>query len=85
MTPRPGPDPSVEDVDILKTMLMAYPPALGTSDIADRIGLSQQATGRHLNRLEEEGYVESDKVGRARIWWLTDEGKEMVDQTGSIQ
>ncbi|PSP92329.1 hypothetical protein BRC87_00380 [Halobacteriales archaeon QS_4_66_20] len=54
---------------------MAYPPALGTSDIAEEIGISQQATHRHLKRLEEDELVESRKVARARIWWLTDEGE----------
>jgi len=74
----PGPDPSVSDKEILSAIRDAYPPAISSSDIADAVDLSQQATSRHLKRLRENGYVADDKVGPARIWWLTDQGRRYL-------
>lgn len=84
MTDKPGPDPTVKPVAILRMIHLAYPPALGTSDIAEEIGISQQATQRHLKRLEEDGRLETRKVGPARIWWVSDAGKkELATQSSS--
>lgn len=77
---RPGPDPSVDDEEIVRTLVVAYKPVLGTSEIAEEIGLSRQATTRHLKRLEEEGMLVSDKVGPVTIWWPTDEGKRLLQK-----
>ena len=57
-----------------------YAPAVGTKDIADRVGVSRQATDRRLRQMLEKGYVESTKVGRSRIWWLTTEGSRRIDE-----
>lgn len=76
MGDKPGPDPTAKPGEILRILKLAYPPALGTTDIADEIGISQQATQKHLRRLEGDGFIESRKVGRAKIWWLTDEGEK---------
>jgi DNA-binding transcriptional ArsR family regulator len=78
VTNRPGPDPSVSDEELLRSMHMAYKPALGTTEIAEMVGISQQAASKRLNRLEEERLVESDKIGNARAWWLTDYGRRYL-------
>jgi len=57
---RPGPDPSVSDTEIIRAIVTARPPALGTTDIADRIDLSQQATSRHLERLCDDGKLNTE-------------------------
>lgn len=62
-------------------MHMAYKPALGTTEIADMVGISQQAATKRLNRLEEERLIESDKIGNARAWWLTDYGRRYLDSS----
>jgi len=69
----------VDTETILQTLVSAYKPALKTTAVADRIGLSQQATSKHLKRLAEDGYVDSDKIGPARIWWITDDGKRYLN------
>jgi len=81
----PGPDPSVTTTDLLRAIRDAYPPALGTNDIAERIDQSQQVAHKHLSRLEDEQppLVESMKVGRARIWWLTDAGRRRLSNQSS--
>nr|WP_225306857.1 winged helix-turn-helix domain-containing protein [Haloarcula sinaiiensis] len=60
---------------------MAYKPALGTTEIADMVGISQQAASKRLSRLEEERLIESDKIGNARAWWLTDNGRRYLDSS----
>ena len=75
---RPGPDPSVEDEEILLAIVSARPPAVGTSDVSDEIGLSSNSALRHLERLEEDGLVKSWKVGTVRIWWPTDDGRALL-------
>ncbi|MFB9812672.1 MULTISPECIES: winged helix-turn-helix domain-containing protein [Haloarcula] len=62
-------------------MHMAYKPALGTTEIADMVGISQQAASKRLSRLEEERLIESDKIGNARAWWLTDNGRRYLDSS----
>lgn len=79
MSDRRGPDPDVDDRTFLVEIRLAYKPALGTTEVADRVGLSQQAASKRLERLEEYRLVESDKVGNARIWWLTDDGCRHLD------
>jgi predicted transcriptional regulator len=68
----------VPDIDYLKVMNRAYKPALPTTEIADEVGISQPAASKHLKRIQEEGLVDSDKVGQARIWWITDTGKRYL-------
>ena len=75
MTERPGPSPSVSDEALLRAVLEAYPPALGTPDVAEKIDLSGEATRRHLSRLEEDGYLNTDKLGSVRVWWVTPDGR----------
>lgn len=76
---RRGPDPAVTDEEFLLAIATAYPPALSTTSIADRVDLSQPATTKHLDRLQENNLVDSDKVGQARIWWITDKGRRQLD------
>jgi len=54
-------------------------PVVGTNEIADRFGISQQAMTRHLNNIADEGYLRTDKIGRSRVWWPTQEGLSLLD------
>ncbi|AEM58713.1 hypothetical protein EGO51_18845 [Haloarcula hispanica] len=45
------------------------------------VGISQQAASKRLSRLEEERLIESDKIGNARAWWLTDNGRRYLDSS----
>ena len=79
-----GPGPAVTPTEFLRALRDAYPPALGTTDIAERVDQSQQTAHKHLSRLEDQDppLVESMLVGRARIWWLTDAGRrKLADQS----
>jgi DNA-binding transcriptional ArsR family regulator len=43
------------------------------------VDLSQPAATKHLERLQKNKLVDSEKVGQARIWWITDEGRRQLD------
>jgi predicted transcriptional regulator len=45
----------------------------GTSDIADHVGCDRRTAYLKLTELEEDGTVESQKVGNALLWKLTGE------------
>ena len=78
MTAR-GPDPEATTEKLLVAIRNHYAPAVGTSEIAERVGVARQTVDRRLRKLESEGLVETEKVGQARIWWLTTEGRRRID------
>jgi DNA-binding MarR family transcriptional regulator len=82
VTEKPGPDPTADRKSILEALALAYSPVLGTSDIAERTGVSRQAVDQRLRRMSEDGLVETRKIGRARVWWLTNKGRAYVDPEG---
>ena len=40
----------------------------GTSEVAELVGLSRQATSERLERIESKGWIWSKKVGPTRVW-----------------
>ena len=46
---------------------------LGVNDIADRIGVSQYNTSKHLRVLREAGLLETEKLGKLRLYGLAAE------------
>ncbi|NHN63685.1 winged helix-turn-helix transcriptional regulator [Haloarcula sp. JP-Z28] len=79
VTEKPGPDPTADRESILEALVLAYSPVLGTSDIAERTGVSRQAVDQRLRRMEEDGLVDTRKIGRARVWWITNKGRTYLD------
>ena len=64
--------------EVLRVIRDHYAPVIGTQDIADAVGVTRQAVDKRLRRYEREGLVETDKIGRSRIWWLTTKGKKQI-------
>lgn len=87
MPPTPGPERQLDDDEILSYISEAYGPAVGTSDVAGYFEVETQTAKNYLDRLADEGYVNTRKVGRARIWWLTDAGdlRASIDQPSDSQ
>lgn len=75
---KPGPDRTATDENILIAIRDHYAPAVGTSDIAETVGVARQTVDLRLRDLLEEGYVDSTKIGRSRIWWLTSKGRRSL-------
>jgi Mn-dependent DtxR family transcriptional regulator len=48
----------------------------GTSDVAEGIGTSPGTARYKLKVMEEQGYVESRKIGGVRIWRVTNNENE---------
>lgn len=44
----------------------------GTTDIAEQVGCDRRTAYLKLKALEEDGVVESQKVGNALLWKVTD-------------
>jgi len=78
-----GPNRSVSNMQILRVIRNDFRPVLGTVDIADEIEMSQQGAIKRLSELKKDGHLHSDKIGQARIWWLTDKGRRHLSEHGS--
>lgn len=44
-----------------------------TSDVADAVGCAHRTALHHLNRLEEEGRLDSRMAGRAKLWRVVED------------
>lgn len=79
--PSPGPDRKAEDDAILAAIKEHYAPAVGTTHIAEEVGVRRQTVDTHLRKLWDRGLVDSMKVGKSRIWWITSsEERELADE-----
>lgn len=78
-----GPDPEVTELDILREIRLAYAPVSTPKELADKLGISNTAISNKLKRMQEDGLVETQRVGRSRVYWLTDKGKAHLDSRGS--
>lgn len=77
----PGPNRQATTEGILHAIRDIYGPAAGTSEIAEKVGVSRQAVDKHLRELADEGLVNTRKIGQVRVWWLSDDGERMISDT----
>lgn len=63
----------LSDADYLNAVRDHQPAA--TTEVADAVGVARQSAGYRLKKLEEEGRVESKKVGPSRVWMLMEENQ----------
>jgi len=80
-----GPKPEATTAKLLLAIKNHYAPAVGTQDIADEVGVARQTAERRLWQLEDDGLVETEKIGQARIWWLTTDGRRHLSDLDSTQ
>lgn len=77
-----GPDRKATVDKILLILRNHYAPAVGTSDIAEEIGVARQTVDKRLREMWDDGLVDSMKVGRSRIWWITTDGtRKLADES----
>jgi Fic family protein len=70
----------VDDVEILRQMLLHPDPVFTSKELSKRIDYSQDGARRRLHDLRESGYVESRTVGsNAVVFWVTEAGRREVD------
>lgn len=78
--PKPGPNRQHSVEEYLRAVRNVYGPAAGTSEVADQLGVARQTADDNLRELHDQGYVNTKKVGRARVWWVSNEGeRELYD------
>lgn len=58
-----------DDDDIIEVISDLQPTA-GTSDIAQELGVTRQSADYRLRKLQEEGRIRSETVGRTLIWFV---------------
>lgn len=78
MSDKPGPDRQVTDEDILYELRNHYSPAMNASEIAENVTVSRQTVDKRLRELSDRDLVHTRKVGRVRVWWLSDAGKRFL-------
>lgn len=70
----------VSDDELLLHLALSADPVVPSSDLAEFHDVTTQAVGARLRDLQEDGYVDSMLAGRARVWWLSDDGEQLVEQ-----
>lgn len=70
----PGPEPSDDDIELLRYVRMRPEPVSSASDIEPKTDVGYTQTRNRLDQLADEGLLHVKKVGTTNIYWLTDEG-----------
>lgn len=74
-----GTAPDDRDKRIIGLIVANRKPVMGTTEIAEHFDMSQQGISRHLNRLHDEGALNTEKIGRVRVWWPTEDGLSYLE------
>lgn len=78
-----GRKPTVDDEAFLQAIDNSDAPVASTTEIQEPVGFSTTKGARdRLMKLKRKGFVEVMKVGRSQAWWLTDEGRAAIDESG---
>jgi len=56
-------------------------PILGTNEIAERFAMTQQGMRYHLEAMADKELLYSDKVGKTRVYWPTQQGLQLLDDS----
>jgi len=67
---KPGPDPKVKDYEIVQAIMDVDEPVASTTDIATRIDLSNVQIRERLDKLQQEGVLQSKPIGNSSAWWV---------------
>ena len=64
------------DLMYLRAMLLHADPVVTAPELADEVGVTQQAAHKKLQSLENRGLVRSKPAGAsAVVWWVTEDGR----------
>lgn len=70
MTNGPGRKPKVTNDEILDVFRSSSDPVLTTSEVASEFDITHRGVRDRLEQLEDNGSLESKKVGaKAIVWW----------------
>lgn len=68
----------MDDTEILRMFVETEDPVLLTGEVTNKIGLSNQATLPRPHDLVDRDPSDSTDGGRSAVWWITEEGREVL-------
>jgi len=71
----------VEDLDVLELLEWCEDPVMSAPELAEETRIGDRGMYKKLRRMQDDGLVDSKKMGRARVWWITDLGREELGQS----
>lgn len=74
-----GRPPTVSAVEVMRAIALHPEPVVTARDINGELGLEPDSARERLKSLVEEGYLDMKKPGgSALVFWMTDEGRELL-------
>ncbi|MBX0297521.1 MarR family winged helix-turn-helix transcriptional regulator [Halomicroarcula sp. F27] len=71
-----GPDPEIEQVDILHHFVVSPEPAFVPQEIADSLDVTKEGVRHQMEKLVDKGLLARKKPSsRIVIYWITDKGR----------
>jgi len=81
---KPGPNPSDDDVDVLRYFVESPDPVLFASELAEPMDMTTEGVRHRLNNLVDAGHLHTKKPGhRTRVYWLSREGREFYAEASA--
>jgi len=76
----PGRQPETTDVEILEAIALHPDPIVTSSEIAERVGMTNAGVNNRLPALVDDDLVVRKEVGaHAIVYWLTRTGREKLE------
>lgn len=74
-----GRSPVVTDDEILRALIEHEDPVCTSSELADDLPINRPGVYKRLRQLEDEGLVTGKKIGPGKAWWITNDGRNYVN------
>jgi|GEM_PF-419465 predicted ArsR family transcriptional regulator len=77
---RSGRNRDVSNYELLVAGREVPEPVFTSTEVGERVGMSQQGVDKRLRKLETDGLLCTALKGSSRIWWLSYRGQKLVDE-----
>jgi len=77
---RSGRNRDVSNYELLVAGREVPEPVFTSTELGERVGMSQQGVDKRLRKLETDGLLCTALKGSSRIWWLSYRGQKLVDE-----
>lgn len=74
----PGPEPSDQDIELLRYVALRPEPFATARDIEPDAEVGYKQTRNRLDDLVEAGLLKKTMVGTTKVYWLSDAGREAL-------
>jgi len=70
------------DLRYLGAVAESPDPIVTSTEVADKVGVTQQGAYEKLSDMQDRNLIRSKKVGaHARVWWLTIQGRDVYRES----